>query len=356
MIFEIARSEIGYTDQEPSEYATSVLSAAISEGYRGPVFLQGDHFQVSASRYASDPKQEIEALKGLIGQALVAGFFNIDVDASTMVDLSKPTALEQQKLNIELSVMFSTLVRELEPKGVTVSIGGEIGEVGGHNSTEEELRAYLDGYDAELKSVAPEGAGLSKISVQTGTSHGGVVLPDGSIAKVRVDFDTLRQLSRVARKDYGLGGTVQHGASTLPEEAFGKFVEYEACEVHLATNFANIFFDLIPLAMKEDMYAYLRERHASARKRGMTDEQFYYQARKNVIGPFKAKSWNLPVSEKAKITSAWEQQFTKLFTLLGANGTRQYIEKFIKPEKIAPNIGDYMDNLKIYQQPHGLAD
>jgi fructose/tagatose bisphosphate aldolase len=159
MIFEIARSEIGYTDQEPSEYATSVLSAAISEGYRGPVFLQGDHFQVSASRYASDPKQEIEALKGLIGQALVAGFFNIDVDASTMVDLSKPTALEQQKLNIELSVMFSTLVRELEPKGVTVSIGGEIGEVGGHNSTEEELRAYLDGYDAELKSVAPEGAG-----------------------------------------------------------------------------------------------------------------------------------------------------------------------------------------------------
>ena len=31
-----------------------------------------------------------------------------------------------------------------------ISIGGEIGEVGKQNSTEEELRAYLDGYRATL--------------------------------------------------------------------------------------------------------------------------------------------------------------------------------------------------------------
>ena len=79
--------------------------------------------------------------------------------------------------------------------------------------------------------------GISKISIQTGTSHGGVVLLDGTIAKVSVDFDTLLKLSRIARKQYGMGGAVQHGASTLPEDAFSKFVEAEAVEVHLATNF-----------------------------------------------------------------------------------------------------------------------
>lgn len=47
-IFEIAKSEIGYTFQRPSEYASCVLAAAIKEGYKGPVFIQGDHFQFNA--------------------------------------------------------------------------------------------------------------------------------------------------------------------------------------------------------------------------------------------------------------------------------------------------------------------
>ena len=47
-ILEIARSEIAYTDQRPAEYVTVMLAAAMREGYRGPVFVQGDHFQVYA--------------------------------------------------------------------------------------------------------------------------------------------------------------------------------------------------------------------------------------------------------------------------------------------------------------------
>src|SRR5512136_1815281 len=55
LIFEIARSEMGYTDQRPAEYTTSVLAGAIKEGFRGPVFIQGDHFQAGAKKYAGDP-------------------------------------------------------------------------------------------------------------------------------------------------------------------------------------------------------------------------------------------------------------------------------------------------------------
>jgi len=355
-IFEIARSEIGYSAQRPPEYATNILAAAIAEGYRGPVFIQGDHFQVSAKRYAADAEAEIGKLKDLTREAIAAGFFNIDVDTSTLVEISKPSVPEQQVANVELSAIFSALIRALEPKGVTISIGGEIGEVGGKNSTEEELRAYLDGYLVALASDAPGAPGLSKISIQTGTSHGGVVLPDGTIAKVSVDFDTLRDLSRLARSAYGLAGTVQHGASTLPEDAFGKFMEYEATEVHLATNFMNMFYDRIPESLRKEMYAWLDANSASERKPGMTDEQFYYKTRKNALGAFKPQMYALPASVKEDLVSAWEEQFARLFKVFGLAGTRQAVEKYVRPVAVRPALKDYLGEAAGEESLSDLAD
>jgi fructose/tagatose bisphosphate aldolase len=341
-IFEIARSEMGYTNQRPSEYSSSVLAAAIAEDFTGPIFIQGDHFQVSAKRYASAPETEVEAIKDLIKEALTAGFYNIDIDTSTMVDLTKQTVPEQQKVNYTLSAMFSAFIRSIQPSNIQVSIGGEIGEVGGHNSTEEELRSYMDGYNTELTRQTPNSIGLSKISIQTGTSHGGVVLPDGTIAKVSLDFNILQKLSRVARSAYSMGGTVQHGASTLPETAFGKFVEAEAVEVHLATNFQNMIYDRIPDDLRSEMYAYLDKNHASERKPEMTDEQFYYKTRKYAIGEFKDKTWKLSDSTKNEITKALEKQFHQLFTDLGMQDTRMYTEATIKPALIEPSLKDYL--------------
>jgi len=355
-IFEIARSEIGYTGQRPAEYSTNILAAAIAEEWKGPVFIQGDHFQVSAKKYATDPQAEINSVKDLINEAVSAGFYNIDIDTSTLVDISKTSVPEQQLTNINLSAEFGSYIRQVEPKSVTISIGGEIGEVGGHNSTEEELRAFMDGYNAAMKKRAPGKAGLSKISIQTGTSHGGTVLPDGSLATVSIDFDTLRELSRVARKDYKMGGTVQHGASTLPEDAFHKFVENEAIEVHLATNFMTMFYDNAPADLKKEMYAWLDANSSSDRKPGMTDEQFYYKTRKNAIGAFKAKMYQLSQTQKDKLSSAWEAQFEKLFKLLGMKDTRQYIEKFVKSVPVAPDMKFYLGEIVEGKMADDLAD
>jgi fructose/tagatose bisphosphate aldolase len=342
LIFEIARSEIGYTDQRPSEYATHVLAAAIVEDYRGPVFLQGDHFQVSASRYREDGEKEVDTIKGLTKEAILSGFFNIDVDTSTLVDLSKKTVPEQQEVNFCLSAEFTTYIRSLEPEEVTISVGGEIGEVGGHNSTEEELRAYTKGFNEKLEEIAPGSPGLSKISIQTGTSHGGVVLPDGSIAQVKVDFDTLLRLSQISREEFGMAGAVQHGASTLPQDAFGKFVEAEACEVHLATNFQNIFYDHAPDQLIKEIYAYLDKHHQNERKPDMTDDQFYYKTRKRAIGPFKKQIWALPEDIRNKTSAAWEKQFEHLFTALEITGTNKYIKEHITAHKYLPSLNTYI--------------
>jgi hypothetical protein len=90
-IFEIARSEIGYTKQRPLEYAAVVLAAAVKEGFEGPVFIQGDHFQLVRKNYLIDPDAETKYIRGLIQESIEAEFYNIDIDASTLVDLDKPT-------------------------------------------------------------------------------------------------------------------------------------------------------------------------------------------------------------------------------------------------------------------------
>ena len=233
-IFEIAKSEMGYTNQPPPEYAAVILAAAIKEGYRGPVFIQADHTQVNIKKFKENPDKEIEALQALIAEAIEYGFYNIDIDSSTLVDLSQSTVKKQQYYNFDTCARLTQFIRRVEPKGITVSVGGEIGEVGHKNSTPEELRVFMDGFKERLRKGL---TGISKISVQTGTSHGGVVLPDGSIAQVALDFDTLKTLSEISRKEYGLSGAVQHGASTLPSAAFPKFAECETAEVHLATEF-----------------------------------------------------------------------------------------------------------------------
>ncbi len=355
-IFEIARSEMGYTAQRPAEYSTNILAAAIAEGFRGPVFIQGDHFQVSAKKFASDPQAEVQAVKDLCVEAIAAGFFNIDIDTSTLVDISKPTIAEQQTININLSAELGVHIRAVEPKHVTVSIGGEIGEVGGQNSTEEELRAFMDGYVRELGKSAPGKPGLSKISIQTGTSHGGTVLADGSLAAVTIDFETLCNLSRVARANYAMGGTVQHGASTLPEEAFGKFVENEAIEVHLATNFMNMFFDKAPADLKAEMYKYTDVNSAAERKPGMTDEQFYYKMRKNAVGPFKAKIYDLPQADLDRLHNAWEGQFARLFRLLGMQDTKPIVDKFVTHAPVAPDVKFYLGERVAEELADDLAD
>ncbi len=331
MLFEIARSEMGYTAQRPVEYVACVLAAALREDYRGPVCIQGDHFQVSAKNFKADPEKEIAAVKDLMDEAVAAGFYNIDIDTSTLVDLSFATLDEQQYHNYARCAELTRHARSIEPEGVTISLGGEIGEVGHKNSTVEELHAFMQGYNRTLGDEVP---GISKISVQTGTSHGGVVLPDGTLAQVKVDFDTLRELSQAARDSYGMGGAVQHGASTLPPNAFSKFPEIGTVEIHLATNFQNMVFDLLPAEVVQEAYAYTHANLKGEWKEGMTEEQFIYSARKKAIGPMKKAWWDLPDESQSAIGAALEAQFSFLFEQLNVKNTRQLATDIIKQVRL----------------------
>jgi fructose/tagatose bisphosphate aldolase len=330
VIFEIAKSEMTYTDQRPAEYTAAILAAAVRSGWVGPVFLQGDHFQFNATKWKADSGEEMGGLKQLTSEAVAAGFLNIDIDSSTLVDLSQPNAAEEQRVNVANTAELTGLIRTIEPDGVTISIGGEIGEVGKANSTEVELRAYLDGYFGTLHGSGLPG--ISKVSIQTGTSHGGVVLPDGSVAQVKIDFDTMQRLSTVARDEYGLAGCVQHGASTLPEEAFHHFPTNGTAEIHLATGFQNILYDDggLPADMHAEINAWCVGNCADERKPGETDEQFLYKTRKKAIGPFKKALWSLPADAEVEIAANLRAKFGLLYDRLGIAGTRSLVDRFVK--------------------------
>jgi fructose/tagatose bisphosphate aldolase len=341
-IFEIAKSEIGYTFQRPHELMAVILGAAIQEQFTGSVFVQGDHFQINAKKYHEDRDKEVNGLKALIDEAIKAGFYNIDIDTSTLVTLEPEDVKEQQRLNYEVGAELTSFIREKEPEGITISVGGEIGEVGKDNSNEAELRAYMDNFNEDLSKIDPNYKGISKISIQTGTSHGGVPLPDGSVAEVQLDFETLENLCRISREDYHLAGAVQHGASTLPSDLFHKFPELETAEIHLATNFQNMIYDSthFPADFKKEIYAHLHQAFADEKKPGMTDEQFIYKTRKKGFGPFRPQFWSLSDAVKTEIGKELESEFHFLFKKLNAQNTTQIVRESGTPHPVVPNLAN----------------
>ncbi len=346
-IFEIAKSEIGYTFQHPAEYSSIIMLAAMKEEYTGPIFIQGDHFQINLKNYLLNKKTEIDILKKNIKDAIESLFYNIDIDSSTLVDITKSSLDEQQKDNYEVCSLLTKFIRDLQPEGIEISIGGEIGEVGLKNSTPQELKFFMEGYLNGIGNIK----GISKISIQTGTSHGGVVLPDGSIAKVHIDFNTLNKLSEIARKNYNMAGAVQHGASTLPNEAFHRFPENKCVEIHLATQFQNMVYDYLPLSLKEKIYSWLHKNYEIERKPDWTEDQFIYKTRKKALGFFKKDIYSISTELKEKISFALEEEFCFLFEQLNIKNTKEILKKYIKIVIIPKNKDFFLnqnENFGVY--------
>jgi fructose/tagatose bisphosphate aldolase len=286
-IFEIARSEINYTGQSPEEYMVVILGAAIEEGFKGPLFFQGDHFQINSKKYFSRTwkAKELKELKNLIRRAIRAGFYNIDIDCSTLKPL---------KENFSLTAKFTSFIRKIEPKGLTISVGGEVGKIGGENTTLEEFKGFIEGYNQELSQYGKL-KGLIRIAVQTGTAHG-----KGG----KTDFQLLQSLTEKAR-EYNIAGVVQHGASTLSKEEFKKFPEVGTLEIHLATEFQNMILDspYFPQELKEKIDS------------------------KKDLGPFKKEIWGIPQKNIDKICEELEEKFLFFFKKLNVFDTSDLIRE-----------------------------
>ncbi len=339
-IFEQAVGEWAYAEQHPFEYTAGVLAAALREGHTGAVFLQADHDQINAKAYAKDAGAERDRLETIMRTQIDAGYYNIDIDASTVVDLDLKTVEDQQRLNAEITAHFTKFVRALEPKGVTISLGAEIGEVGHENTTPEELHAFMKVYRESLAGLGGNLAPVSKISINSGTYHGGKVLPDGSLAAVNVDYPLLGEISRLCRQNYQMGGAVQHGASTLPGAQLAKFPGTGAVEIHLALGFNNLIFDhpSLPQAMRDQIRDYTFANHANERAPGETDAQFLYNTRKKSWKVMKGAFWAMPEGPTAEIMASLQGMFHDMFTWMNVGGTSKLVDETTTLVKVSPPV------------------
>ncbi len=335
VIFELAKSEMEYTAQSPEEYTTVILAAAVREGYRGPIFLQADHTQLKAKSPGVAADNEKARLEHHIKRCVRADFFNIDIDGSTLVDLSLPDIGAQQASNIEWTSLLTRYIRDIQPVGLPISVGGEIGHIGDKNSTVEEFEVFMQG----LKKQLGDHEGLSKVSVQTGTSHGGVVSANGTLGKMKVDFSVLEGTTKAGKK-YELGGSVQHGASTLPDSEFHLFPSCQTLEIHLATGWQNILFDSrdFPKMLKKDIYQTLLRTKSDDT---LTDAQFLYKNRKRAWGDFKQATWDIEEEVRASLRSEVAHKATTIFAALNIRDTLPLAIKFALYHNHLHSVHDY---------------
>ena len=340
VICEIARSEMGYTDQSPEEYSICILAGAIKAGWKGPVFIQGDHFQVKAAAMGIAKSGELEKLTALSAEAMVSGFYNIDIDASTLVDLSKISIDAQQRPNIDATWELAGFIRSNAPQGVSVSVGGEIGHIGGKNSTLDDFKAFMGGLYDRWTINAPL---LSKVSVQTGTSHGGVIDANGHVQDMHIDLDIIKEISDFGRAEYGIGGAVQHGASTLPDDKFHVFPNYHALEIHLATGFQNLLLDhpKFPQEITLSMHNWLKTHKTADEEDSWSDEQFYYRTRKKAMGAFKQMLWHIDAPVKKALFGSVAQRLEFLFGQLGVEDTLDVVQTYVKTPKLPRSLESF---------------
>ena len=223
VILELARSEQTYTYQRPIDYATAVLAGAIAAGWRGPVFIQGDHYQFNAKKYAADPEAMTEEIRRACRLAIDAGYRNIDIDT---LHAGGPVEADDRR----------AAARELRPGGRADRAHPDARAGRRHRQRGwRDRRGRPQELDrrgaARLPRWLPARARRPELRAPSGSPrsasrparrHGGVPLPGGGVAEVKLDFEVLRDLGVVAR-EYGLAGAVQHGASTLPDELFHRF-------------------------------------------------------------------------------------------------------------------------------------
>ena len=145
VILEIARSEQTYTFQRPIDFATSVLAGAIAAGWQARSSSRATTTRSTPRSTRPIPRSDDRGVCGC-RLAVEAGYGNIDIDTSTLVDLSKPTLDEQQpQLRVPPSSPRSSA--SSSRRRDRSRSAARSARSASKNSTVEELRAYLDGFN-----------------------------------------------------------------------------------------------------------------------------------------------------------------------------------------------------------------
>ena len=302
-----------------------------------PVFIQGDHYQFNAKKYAADPEAMTEEIRRACRLAIDAGYRNIDIDSSTLVDLSKPTLDEQQRENY----VRGGRADGADPHARDATASRSASAARSARSATRTRRSRSSrptstATGASCDARQPGAAGISKVSVQTGTSHGGVPLarrrrrrgqarlrgPRASSARSRARSTAWRAPCSTARR------RCPTSCSTASRRS-------RRAEIHLATGFQNALYE--HPAFPDELHKArsrrgARRERADERKEGQTDEQFVLHDPQEGDRAVQARAVGL--ATKDEILAAAHRKVSFLFQELRVAGTREMVDRYIQPVEL----------------------
>lgn len=310
VVFDLPLGDTSWTGQSFAELATVVTAAAIKVGHTGPYYLQCSRCEVDAQERGRDPTRDLVKLKRQIREAVVAGYRNIGLTVvSTGEDGSTPSG------SLGGCAELAAYVRDLEPDGVTVSIGLEVDRPTLGASSAAELRSFAQGFSvAFAQSAGAQERGLSALGLSSQTSGERAARHNGNTAATAADAEARRACVEVAHS-LGLAalvrGVVPGDVGRMIAEPGGPVV----LEAHLSETIQNVVLQstALPGPLRREMQRRLMLAQAGAHVQERGEERGW--------AGLKEQLWTLPDQTRAELRAELEASLEPAYRELGASGS-----------------------------------
>ncbi len=228
-VLSIPREEAQKSARAVDNFVTIGLAAALREGVTGPLFFEAA-LPLRKGPYENDPSGEWSALKTLAKNAVAAGVFNFRIDMSPLTEFSGATFEDQHAANADRTVDLIRVIRDVEPKEVSISIAGTLVTAPQRMPGIDDLRAFLDRVIRELKVEARNPIGLSHLLLG-GVNEKFVTPPPFVPApEDKRPVWEMEQCSELATSAYHLAGISVVGEETWSDAFYEYFPRANAAE------------------------------------------------------------------------------------------------------------------------------
>ncbi|MGB3346755.1 MAG: class II fructose-bisphosphate aldolase [Candidatus Humimicrobiia bacterium] len=332
IIFEIAKSEIGYTDQSPEEYVNYVKEIADRINFNTPYCIHGDHITI--------PENTPEAIKSaeeIVKKEVEAGFTSFAIDASHNFDLNAELTREQLADNIKITTRIAKLIEKLmaekgkkrEDYGLEVEVG-EIGKI--DPETGEQELTTVDEAVTFIKALNENGVYPDLIATNNGTVHGNIYDEEGNIIPI-LGIDAVRT-REIASSIAPLGVKIaQHGITGTPLKLIHKLIDAGIVKGNVATNFQDIAIENMSPELAKRMADWTMKNYAEkvrAKKPKISDREIIGKNIKYAIKVFKHEIEEIDDEYKQKISDASKKSATEFIEAFNGKGSGQIVKDYIR--------------------------
>jgi len=332
IIFEIAKSEIGYTDQSPEEYANYIKEIADRIDFNTPYCIHADHITIP-----ENTPEAIKSAEDIIRKEVEAGFTSFAIDASHNFDLNAESTREQLADNIKITTRIAKLIEKLmaekgkkrEDYGLEVEVG-EIGKI--DPETGEQELTTVDEAVTFIKALNENAVYPDLIATNNGTVHGNIYDEEGNIIPI-LGIDAVRT-REIASSIAPLGVKIaQHGITGTPLELIHKLIDAGIVKGNVATNFQNIAIENMQPELAKRMQNWTMKNYADkvrAKKPGISDIEIIGKNIKYAIKVFKQEIEEVDNEYKQKISDASKKSATEFIEAFNGKGSGQIVRDYIK--------------------------